>query len=223
MSRYLDGDDARENPLSLQALQREGSDGGEHGSGAFDLMSQSWPHLTVSGTLDSVFGSKAEKKLLMQRYDNHLFRAIRLSVSQLRVTALRNHQSTMSEDEHDDVQHASQRSLRSRGANVSFTTSTSDTAPSAAKRKSALTVAAPAPKPKQRKAGDSLTGRPIELVPGDKTTAVSPREYAQKEPEEFGAQHPQYVNNPTKNTCPHWDPTNLTIPNSDPTKIEQVP
>ncbi|KAJ7436266.1 hypothetical protein B0H11DRAFT_2207194 [Mycena galericulata] len=106
MSRYLDGDDARENPLLLQALQREGSDGGEHGSGAFDLMSQSWPHLTASGTLDSVFGSKAEKKLLMQRPSRmwNRFRAIRLSVSQLRVTARRNHQSTMSEDEHDDVQ-----------------------------------------------------------------------------------------------------------------------
>lgn len=88
---------------------------------------------------------------------------------------------------------ASQRRLRSRGANVSFTTSTSDSAPSAAKRKSTLTAAAPAPKPKRRKAGDPLAGWAIELVPGDKTTAVSPREYAQKEPEEFAAQYPQYV------------------------------
>ncbi|KAJ7438293.1 Cupredoxin [Mycena galericulata] len=36
-------------------------------------------------------------------------------------------------------------------------------------------------------------------------TAVSPRD------------------NPTNNTCPHWDPTNLSIPNPDPTKIEQGP
>ncbi|KAJ7842465.1 hypothetical protein B0H14DRAFT_3456836 [Mycena olivaceomarginata] len=52
---------------------------------------------------------------------------------------------------------------------------------------------APAPKPKRRKAGDPLAGRAIELVPGDKMTADSPREYAQKEPEEFAAQYPQYV------------------------------
>ncbi|KAJ6580293.1 hypothetical protein B0H10DRAFT_904986 [Mycena sp. CBHHK59/15] len=110
------------------------------------------------------------------------------------------------EDEHDDVQREKEgqtlrtgdeasgpRRLRSRGANVSFTTSTSDTAPSAAKRKSTLTAAAPAPKPKRRKAGDPLAGCAIELVPGDKTTAVSPREYAQKEPDEFAAQYPQYV------------------------------
>ncbi|KAJ7696333.1 hypothetical protein B0H14DRAFT_3174683 [Mycena olivaceomarginata] len=45
----------------------------------------------------------------------------------------------------------------------------------------------------RRKAGDPLAGWAIELVPGDKTTAVSPREYAQKEPEEFAAQYPQYV------------------------------
>ncbi|KAJ7829086.1 hypothetical protein B0H14DRAFT_3717832 [Mycena olivaceomarginata] len=51
-------------------------------------------------------------------------------------------------------------------------------------------AAAPAPKPKWRKAGDPLTGWAIELVPGDKTTAVSPWEYAQKEPEEFAAQYP---------------------------------
>lgn len=76
MSRYWDGADAWANPLPLQALQREGSDGGglEHGSGAFDVMrcvvvgnmtvklltrrfSQSWPHLTASDTLDSVLGS----------------------------------------------------------------------------------------------------------------------------------------------------------------------
>ncbi|KAJ6541306.1 hypothetical protein B0H10DRAFT_2392116 [Mycena sp. CBHHK59/15] len=110
------------------------------------------------------------------------------------------------EDEHDDVQREKEgqtlrtgdeasgpRHLRSRGANVSFTTSTSDTAPSAVKRKSTLTAAAPAPKPKRRKAGDPLAGWAIELVPGDKTTAVSPREYAQKEPDEFAAQYPQYV------------------------------
>ncbi|KAJ7924488.1 hypothetical protein B0H13DRAFT_2315383 [Mycena leptocephala] len=110
------------------------------------------------------------------------------------------------EDEHDDVQREKEgqtlqtddeasgpRRLRSRGANVSFTTSTRDTAPSAAKRKLTLTAAAPAPKLKRRKAGDPLAGWAIELIPGDKTTAVSPREYAQKEPEEFAAQYPQYV------------------------------
>ncbi|KAJ7506480.1 hypothetical protein B0H11DRAFT_2186157 [Mycena galericulata] len=59
MSRYWDGDNARPNPLPLQALQREGSDGGglEHGGGAFDVMSQSWPHLTASDTPNSVLGS----------------------------------------------------------------------------------------------------------------------------------------------------------------------
>ncbi|KAJ6545678.1 hypothetical protein B0H19DRAFT_1380185 [Mycena capillaripes] len=85
------------------------------------------------------------------------------------------------------------RRLRSHGANVLFTTSTRDTAPSATKRKLTLTAAAPVPKPKRRKAGDPLAGWAIELVPGDNTTAVSPREYAQKEPEEFAAQYPQYV------------------------------
>ncbi|KAJ7323299.1 hypothetical protein DFH08DRAFT_817869 [Mycena albidolilacea] len=85
------------------------------------------------------------------------------------------------------------RRLRSHGADVSFTTSTRDTAPSTAKRKLTSTAAAPAPKPKRRKAGDPLAGWAIELVPGDKTTAVSPREYAEKEPEEFAAQYPQYV------------------------------
>ncbi|KAJ7857931.1 hypothetical protein B0H14DRAFT_3637442 [Mycena olivaceomarginata] len=60
-------------------------------------------------------------------------------------------------------------------------------------RKLTSTAAAPAPKPKRRKAGDPLAGWAIELVPGDKTTAVSPREYAQKELEEFAAQYPQYV------------------------------
>ncbi|KAJ6574040.1 hypothetical protein B0H19DRAFT_1253799 [Mycena capillaripes] len=54
-------------------------------------------------------------------------------------------------------------------------------------------VAATTPKPKRRKAGDPLAGWAIELVPGDKTTVVTPREYAQKEPEEFTAQYPQYV------------------------------
>ncbi|KAJ6537018.1 hypothetical protein B0H19DRAFT_1270692 [Mycena capillaripes] len=109
-------------------------------------------------------------------------------------------------DEHNDVQREKEgqtlqtgdeasgpRRLRSHGANVLSTTSTRDTAPSAAKRKLTLTAAAPAPKPKRRKSGDPLAGWAIELVPGDNTTAVSPREYAQKEPEEFAAQYPQYV------------------------------
>ncbi|KAJ7110858.1 hypothetical protein C8R44DRAFT_883329 [Mycena epipterygia] len=112
------------------------------------------------------------------------------------------------EDEHDDVQHEKERQTSRTGDEASgptqvsdawapagpmFPTSTSDSAPSAAKRKSTLTAVAPAPKPKRRKAGDPLAGWAIELVPGDKTTAVSPREYAQKEPEEFAAQYPQYV------------------------------
>ncbi|KAJ7440473.1 hypothetical protein B0H11DRAFT_2292867 [Mycena galericulata] len=113
-------------------------------------------------------------------------------------------------DEHDDAQRETEgQTLRTgdeasgptqvsdacapAGANASLTASTSDTVPSAAKRKSTLSAAAPAPKPKRRKAGDPLAGWAIELVPGDKTTAVSPREYAQKEPEEFAAQYPQYV------------------------------
>ncbi|KAJ7814346.1 hypothetical protein B0H14DRAFT_3878738 [Mycena olivaceomarginata] len=141
-------------------------------------------------------GKKAEK-LLMERRMWNRFPSSR-SADEARV----DHQ----EDEHDDVQREKEgqtlqtddeasgpRRLRSRGANVSFTTSTRDTAPSAAKRKLTLTAAAPAPKLKRRKAGDPLAGWAIELIPGDKTTAVSPREYAQKEPEEFAAQYPQYV------------------------------
>ncbi|KAJ7504920.1 hypothetical protein B0H11DRAFT_2343310 [Mycena galericulata] len=197
MSRYLDGDDARENPLPLQALQREGSDGGEHGSGAFDVVRSVkflWP-----GSCRAE-GQEGGKEIANATSESNVEQ-----VPRLRVTAQRNRQSTISEDEHDDVQREKEgqtlrtgdeasgpRRLRSRGANVSFTTSTSDTAPSAAKHKSALTAAAPAPKPKRRKAGDPLAGRAIELVPGDKTTAVSPREYAQKEPEEFAARYPQY-------------------------------
>ncbi|KAJ7475458.1 hypothetical protein B0H11DRAFT_1917643 [Mycena galericulata] len=259
MSRYLDGDDARENPLPLQAFQREGSDGGEHGSGAFDVMSardvdecvialrQAKAQVEVelkqavaesklttdqsnsSGRVPAgrPKGKKAEKKIDNATSESNVEQvprvsdffqfpilglfliattpSVRLSVSQLRVTAQRNHQSTISEDEHDDVQREKEgqtlrtgdeasgpRRLRSRGANVSFTTSR--TAPSAAKHKSALTAALPAPKPKRCKAGDPLAGRAIELVPGDKTTAISPREYAQKEPEEFAAQYyPQHV------------------------------
>ncbi|KAJ7439155.1 hypothetical protein B0H11DRAFT_2254083 [Mycena galericulata] len=49
-------------------------------------------------------------------------------------------------------------------------------------------IVAPTPKPKR-----PLAGWAIELVPGDKTTAVTPREYAQREPKEFAAQYPQYV------------------------------
>ncbi|KAF7359826.1 hypothetical protein MVEN_00707900 [Mycena venus] len=88
------------------------------------------------------------------------------------------------------------RHLRSRGAMVSPTeppTSARGGGPSNTKRKSTSSATAPAPKPKRRKAGDPLSGWAIELVPGDKTTAVTPREYAQKEPEEFAAQYPQYL------------------------------
>ncbi|KAJ7868340.1 hypothetical protein B0H14DRAFT_3585160 [Mycena olivaceomarginata] len=88
------------------------------------------------------------------------------------------------------------RHLRSRGAMVSPTeppTSARGGGPSNTKRKSTSSATAPAPKPKRRKAGDPLSGWAIELVPGDRTTAVTPREYAQKEPEEFVAQYPQYL------------------------------
>ncbi|KAJ7475493.1 hypothetical protein B0H11DRAFT_2194913 [Mycena galericulata] len=159
-------------------------------SGPFDLMSQSWPYLTASGTLDSVLGSKAEKKLLMQRPSRmwNRFRAVRKRVK-------RCERATKPADRRKSAKPALPRGqcfihhFHERHRPIRRQT--------------------------QRKAGDSLAGRPIELVPGNKTTAVSPRECAQKEPEEFAA------HNPTKNTCPHWDPTNLTIPNRDPTKIEQ--
>ncbi|KAJ7845664.1 hypothetical protein B0H13DRAFT_1908206 [Mycena leptocephala] len=172
MSWYWDGDDAWANPLPLQ---HEGGDGGglEHGSGAFDMMSQSWPHLTASDTLDN---------------DPHSYSG-----------------STGSRREPDALDaflpiigHASQRRLRSHGANVSFTTSTRDTALSTVKCKLTLTAAAPAPKPKQRKAEDPLLAGPSNW---------------------FLATRRQ--RNPTKNTCPHCDPINLTMPNPDPTKIEQ--
>ncbi|KAJ7940026.1 hypothetical protein B0H13DRAFT_1850229 [Mycena leptocephala] len=59
MSRYWAGDDAWTNP-PLQALprRREGSDGGfDYGSGAFDVISQSWSYLTASDTLDGFLSS----------------------------------------------------------------------------------------------------------------------------------------------------------------------
>ncbi|KAJ7840457.1 hypothetical protein B0H13DRAFT_2366218 [Mycena leptocephala] len=45
-----------------------------------------------------------------------------------------------------------------------------------AKRRFTSAAVAPTPKPKRRKAGDPLAGWAIELVPGDKTTAIAPRE-----------------------------------------------
>ncbi|KAJ7739629.1 hypothetical protein B0H14DRAFT_2638240 [Mycena olivaceomarginata] len=133
-------------------------------------------------------------------------------VPRLRVTAQRKHKSTIrgagtmmcsmgkrvkhckrATKPAENILCCSYTHLRSHGANVPFATSTRDTAPSTAKRKSTLTAAAPAPKPKRRKAGDPLAGWAIELGPGDKTTAVSPQEYAQKELEEFAAQYPQYI------------------------------
>ncbi|KAJ6533639.1 hypothetical protein B0H19DRAFT_1081054 [Mycena capillaripes] len=146
------------------------------------------------------------KKLLMERYDNYSRRTGSTPPSRSAEKARVDHR----EDEHDDAQReiangrrsqwsdTSQRRLRSRWANVSFTTSTRDTAPFAAKRKLTLTAAAPAPKSKRREAGDPLAGRAIELVPGDRRRR-----------------------NPTKDACPHRDPINLTKPNPDPTKIEQ--
>ncbi|KAJ7793554.1 hypothetical protein B0H14DRAFT_2622722 [Mycena olivaceomarginata] len=60
MSQYWAGGDAWTNPASQALpLRREGGDGGgfDYGSGAFDAMSQSWPYLTGSDTLDGFFGS----------------------------------------------------------------------------------------------------------------------------------------------------------------------
>ncbi|KAF7359827.1 hypothetical protein MVEN_00708000 [Mycena venus] len=60
MSQYWAGGDAWTNPASQALpLRREGGNGGgfEYGSGAFDAMSQSWPYLTGSDTLDGFFGS----------------------------------------------------------------------------------------------------------------------------------------------------------------------
>jgi hypothetical protein len=90
---------------------------------------------------------------------------------------------------------ANQRYLRSRRAkspSPALHTSPSDAVPPNAKRELTSAVG-PTPTPKRRKVGDPLAGWAIELVPGDKTTAVTPREYAEKEVEEFAAQHPQYV------------------------------
>ncbi|KAJ7923641.1 hypothetical protein B0H13DRAFT_1864786 [Mycena leptocephala] len=55
---------------------------------------------------------------------------------------------------------------------ISVASTLGDAAPSNAKRKLTSAVA-PTPKPKRRKAGDPLAGWAIELVPGDKTTAVT--------------------------------------------------
>ncbi|KAJ7480405.1 hypothetical protein B0H11DRAFT_1915819 [Mycena galericulata] len=283
MSRYWDGDDAWANPLPLQVLQHEGSDGGglEHGSGAFDVMSQSWPHLTASDTLDSAQMGIIESFKKYAEYDARRAAEInvKLATSNLnnnqneldhrdassnrrhaaaadkgmrardadeRVIALRQAKAQMEaqlkqavaesksnveqvprrssgrvvapsrsaeeppidhqEDEHDDVQREKEgqtsrtgdeasgpRLLCYRGANVFIHHFDERHRSIRAKCKSTLTAAAPAPKPQRRKAGGPLAGWATELVPSDKTTAVSPREYAQKEPEEFAAQYPQYV------------------------------
>ncbi|KAJ6550449.1 hypothetical protein DFH09DRAFT_1501461 [Mycena vulgaris] len=100
------------------------------------------------------------------------------------------------EDVHEGEETTGQRHLRSCNAKSplpTLHTAPSDAAPSNAKRKLTSAAVAPTPKPKRRKAGDPLAGWAIELVPGDKTTAATPREYTQKEPEEFAAQYPQYV------------------------------
>ncbi|KAJ7926846.1 hypothetical protein B0H13DRAFT_2313099 [Mycena leptocephala] len=106
------------------------------------------------------------------------------------------HEGMQGEKEGEALQMANLRHLRSRRAKSpppALYTSPSDAAPSNGKRKLTSAAVVPTPKPKRRKAGDPLAGWAIELVPGDKTTAVTPREYAQKEPEEFAAQYPQYV------------------------------
>ncbi|KAJ7892954.1 hypothetical protein B0H13DRAFT_2665567 [Mycena leptocephala] len=116
--------------------------------------------------------------------------------------------SRSAESEREDIQEdvhkgeetpdwtATQRHLRSRNAKSpppTLHTAPSDAALSSAKHKLTSAAVTPTPKPKRRKAGDPLAGWAIELVPGDKTTAVTPREHAQKEPEEFAVQYPQYV------------------------------
>ncbi|KAJ7937686.1 hypothetical protein B0H13DRAFT_1852324 [Mycena leptocephala] len=136
--------------------------------------------------------------------------ALRRSSSRVASRSVELEREDIQEDEHEGMQGgrkegealqmgeetSGQRHLRSRRAKSSLPalhTSPSDAAPSNAKRKLTSAAVAPTPKPKRRKAGDPLAGWAIELVPGDKTTAVTPREYAQKEPEEFAAQYPQYV------------------------------
>ncbi|KAJ7911286.1 hypothetical protein B0H13DRAFT_2328505 [Mycena leptocephala] len=134
--------------------------------------------------------------------------AVRRSSSRVASRDVEVEREDIQEDEHEGMQGAKedevlqlgketsgQRHLRSRRAkspSPALHTSPSDAVPSNAKRKLTSAVG-PTPKPKRRKAGDPLAGWAIELVPGDKTTAVTPREYAEKEPEEFAAQYPQYI------------------------------
>ncbi|KAK6981644.1 hypothetical protein R3P38DRAFT_3234088 [Favolaschia claudopus] len=84
---------------------------------------------------------------------------------------------------------STQRQLRSREPQLSSTVAPITTAPKASKRKADATATTA----KRRKKVDPLEGWAIELVPGDKSTMVTPREYAEKEPEEFAAQYPNYV------------------------------
>ncbi|KAJ7451509.1 hypothetical protein B0H11DRAFT_1927825 [Mycena galericulata] len=177
-------DDVWTNPLPLQALQREGNDGGglEHGSGAFDIMSQSWPPLTARRPK----GKKAEKNAngTVPRCSSGRVVAPSRSAEESPII----HQ----EDEHDDVQcekrvkrreQAMKPADRCKSATPALPrgqsyihSSTNKTAPSAAKCKSTLAAAAPAPRPKRRKAENPIAGWAIKLAPGDKTTAVSPRD-----------------------------------------------
>ncbi|KAJ7436274.1 hypothetical protein B0H11DRAFT_2294990 [Mycena galericulata] len=136
-------------------VEREGSDGGEHGSGAFDLMSQTEP---IVATSDSIGHSR-------QRFRLEGGKKIANATSESNVEQV--------------PRHSSERVAAPSHSTEEPPIDHDDTAPSPAKRKSVLTAAAPAPKPKRRKTGDSLAGRPIELVPGDKMTAVSPREAPQ--------------------------------------------
>ncbi|KAJ6533605.1 hypothetical protein B0H19DRAFT_1383607 [Mycena capillaripes] len=119
--------------------------------------------------------------------------AARRSSSRVASRGVELERDDIQDDEHEET--SGQRHLRSHRAksrSPALRISQSDAAPANAKRKLTSAVA-PTPKPKRRKAGDPLAGWAIELVPGDKTTAVTPCEYAEKESEEFAAQYPQYV------------------------------
>ncbi|KAJ7926457.1 hypothetical protein B0H13DRAFT_1862291 [Mycena leptocephala] len=153
-------------------------------------------------------GKKAEKNT-QGKLNTKQASALRRSSSRVASRSVELEREGIQEDEHESMQGgkegealqmgeetSGQRHLRSRRAKSplpALHTSPTDAAPSNAKRKLTSAAVTPTPKPKRRKAGDPLAGWAIELVPGDKTTAVTPREYGQKEPEEFVAQYPQYV------------------------------
>ncbi|KAJ7924265.1 hypothetical protein B0H13DRAFT_1864136 [Mycena leptocephala] len=127
--------------------------------------------------------------------------AVRRSSSRVSSRDVEVERDDIQEDEHEGMQGEKRMKYynwvkkqvdRAKSPSPALHTSPSDAVLSNAKRKLTSAVG-PTPKLKRRKAGDPLAGWAIELVPGDMTTAVTPREYAEKEPEEFAAQYPQYV------------------------------